>query len=349
VSAAHTLQKARVSGWVALRNPSFDGPVLMRCKLADEPWIDFELTDDRPDVVAALGQSHGIVAARGGARYLDLPQTGVALPVRIRFEAVGAAADAGTYALSAEPDLELLETFAAQPRAMVDLSTEHLRGHGLEFGALHLPLAVHPSCTVEYADQTTDDELRALFPEIVETYGDRIVRVDHCIDLNRDDLSALAPIGFDFFIANGVLEHLANPIGFLARVARIMRPGAILFLSIPDRDYAFDTRRALTPFAHLWAEYEAGTSEVSDEHLVEYLEGRFGFSTQNDPLARQAMFVEHRRHTIHVHVWDDRSFSEFLDRVNAHVPLDLEFVARCGPVAGEGNIVTVLRKLMSAR
>jgi SAM-dependent methyltransferase len=298
----------------------------------------------RPDVMAALRDVHEFVDARGFMHYLDLPSFDAPLPVELEFDVDGLIAHAGTYELSPDADLGLLETFTAAPPVMVALAQEHLRGRGLEFGALHSPLQVDASCEMTYADHYLNDELYEVFPEIEEQYRDQMVDVDLRVDLNHSDLSDLEPLDFDFFVANGVMEHLTNPVAFLANVARIMRPGAMLYLAVPDRNYAFDSRRDVTPFEHFWDEYERGVTEVTDDHFVDYLQG-LGVEIPVDTAAREALFAEQRRHTIHVHVWDEGSFAEFLRLAEERVPLSLERVGGCGPREGQGNLIAVLRKV----
>ena len=344
VVTAHTLQRARVSGWIGLRAPVANArKVIVRIKLGDGPWEEHPAVDDRPDVVAALAEAQGFVAARGFMRYVDLPPIDQPLALQLEFEVDGQLAHSGMYEVSPDADLGLLDTFTAAPPPMGQLARAHLRGRGLEFGALHSPLAVDPSCEMTYADHYLNEELYEIFPEIEQDYRDQMVQVDLRVDLNSSDLSDLESHGFDFFVANGVMEHLANPLAFLANVARIMRPGAMLYIAVPDRDYAFDSRRAVTSFEHLWDEYERAVTDVSDDHFVDYL-GGVGVHIPDDPVAREALLDEHRRHTIHVHVWDEGSFAEFLRLAIERVPLGLELVDGCGPREGEGNLIAVLRK-----
>jgi SAM-dependent methyltransferase len=341
---AHTLQRARFSAWVGLRAPMANARrVVLRVKVGDGPWEEHPIADPRPDVLAALQEAHAYVDARGITHYVDLPPIDRPLPVQLEFDVDGLVADAGTFELSPDADLGLLETFSAVPPPMVRLAHEHLRGRGLEFGALHSPLAVDSSCEMTYADHFLNEELYEVFPEIEQHYREQMVDVTMRVDLNHDDLSSLRGEQFDFFVANGVMEHLANPLAFLAHVTRIMRPGAVLFVAVPDRDYAFDSRRDVTTWDHYWDHYERGVTDVDDDHIVDYVTG-VGTPIPEDASARAEFFEEQRRHTIHVHVWDERSFREFLDRANEQVPLGVELVGWSGPREGEGNLIAVLRK-----
>jgi hypothetical protein len=57
-------------------------------------------------------------------------------------------------------------------------------------------------------------------------------------------LGAQAP--FDFIIASHVVEHLPDPIGFLADCEALLAPGGVLSLALPDSRYCFDCFRPLT-------------------------------------------------------------------------------------------------------
>ncbi|MFN8026215.1 MAG: class I SAM-dependent methyltransferase [Acidimicrobiia bacterium] len=310
----------------------------------------YPVVADRPDVVEALRGIYGIEAARGFHLYLDLDELEpFTEPIPLRMEVVvdGAVARLDGFELSPFADLDLLETFSAVPQVMVDFAREHLHGRGLEFGALHSPLQVGPDCEMTYADHFLNEELYEVFPEIEEHVRDQMVDVELKVDLNTSDLTELVARDFDFFVANGVMEHLANPTQFLANVARVMRPGATLYVAVPDRNYAFDSRREITPFEHHWRDYECGVTEVEDDHIVDYLVG-VGKEIPDDPEARAELIEEFRRHTVHAHVWDEESFAAFLRTADERVPLGLDLVAFAGPREAEGNIIAVLRKRAGA-
>jgi SAM-dependent methyltransferase len=75
----------------------------------------------------------------------------------------------------------------------------------------------------------------------------------------------------DYVIASHVLEHVANPIAALAEWYRVLRPGGVIYLIIPDRRYTWDRHRALTPVAHFLADYEAGTTAADPTHIEDFV------------------------------------------------------------------------------
>jgi SAM-dependent methyltransferase len=85
-------------------------------------------------------------------------------------------------------------------------------GHGV-FGAQ----LMKRGCQVSFAD-----EENLLLPEISKAPF-------HRINLDRDDLMALGQ--YDLVICSNVLEHLANPTGFLEAAHKILAPEGKLYLS----------------------------------------------------------------------------------------------------------------------
>ena len=228
-----------------------------------------------------------------------------------------------------------IDTYEPDSAVKRALARRWLHGRGLEFGALHQPLAVDPSqATVAYADRWTRDEAIQLFPELASEFAEdltaAIVDPTYRIDLDTDDLSSVAAEHFDFFVANDVLEHLANPIRFLKSVSDVMTPGSRLFLSIPDRHFTHDVDRQATPRRHLWQEYREGVTTVDDSHIVDHLHGEHQ-EIPTAPDERRACFDEQRRRSFHVHVWDDASFSRLLRQANRRLSLNLEILDHAGP------------------
>ncbi len=126
------------------------------------------------------------------------------------------------------------------------LAQRHLFGTGSEFGALHQPLEVDRSkCQVVYADRLDKATALAKFPELRSIAGD-IVEPEIIIDLEADELATLRDREFDFIVANHMIEHLVNPIRWLQSIAFAMKPGALLYLAVPDKERTFDVNRELT-------------------------------------------------------------------------------------------------------
>lgn len=169
-----------------------------------------------------------------------------------------------------------------------------------------------------------------------DTSGDRVehgrssqfVVPDVIADLNTDRLGAFGDQSQDFAIASHVLEHLADPIGMLDEIHRVLRPGALALVFLPDRRRTRDRFRSATPLAHLVAEHAAHVTEVSDEHLVEFLRDR-GVPVARSGAARARTLQAFRDQSIHVHCWDAQEFTEVILWGIGHLGHQWEFVDGC--------------------
>jgi SAM-dependent methyltransferase len=95
------------------------------------------------------------------------------------------------------------------------------------------------------------------------TYADETNHLDECLDhsrfvqfkIGRDDLRALGE--FDLVLFSNVLEHIADPRGFIGSVSKILRPGGLLYLSwtnwlSPWGGHDFSPFHYLGPRLGLW-------------------------------------------------------------------------------------------------
>ncbi len=341
----HNGRLVRFRGWITSPNGR---PTVVRVHVPGEPPRDVAPSIDRPDVVEAIAGEFGTLDPRVGFDfYVDLPRRRPwrRAPGAIELELTDGESSIPnmTYRVE-ERSHDYLETYDGDSAAKRELAARWLHGRGLEFGALHQPLHVDPTrASVQYADQLSREQLLETFPEVATRWGDAVVDPDFLVDLNRDDLGVFEVEQFDFFVANDVIEHLANPIRFLTAVYAVMKPRARLFLSVPDLRFTEDARRRPTRRAHLWREYRAGVTDVDDRHLHRFFEG-MNQPVPKDPEERAALFDEHRRRSIHVHAWTEDTFDRLLRDVCERIPLHLDVVARSSPFETAGSIVYVLER-----
>jgi SAM-dependent methyltransferase len=188
------------------------------------------------------------------------------------------------------------------------LLARHLVGSGIEVGPGQHPFPLSlPGVHVQYVDRWRAHESAELFPQLAAQ--GTFAEPDLIANFNTDRLAPVADNSQDFVIASHVLEHLAEPIGFLAEIHRVLRPGGVSLILLPDRHRTNDRGRDPTPLPHLVAEYEAGVDEISDAHLLEWLEHR-GKRIGNTPDEQGQTFDRYRRRSIHVHCWDAPEFLE---------------------------------------
>lgn len=202
-----------------------------------------------------------------------------------------------------------------------DVARRYLRGSGLEIGALHLPLRVPPQVRVRYVDRLRADELRQRYPE----YADRWIVDPEVID-DAGELGSVDDGSQDFVIANHVLEHMENPIGALENWLRVVRPGGVLYLAVPDKRETFDAQRPSTPIDHLRRDHAEGPEWSRSQHYEEY--ARLAERVPEDGVPARAEVLEREHVDIHFHVWTLPELVGFLFSLD--LPLDTELVQANG-------------------
>ena len=203
----------------------------------------------------------------------------------------------------------------------------HVHGDGIEVGPGQHPFPLPPATRLRYVDRWRPDDARARFPEL----GDApLLMPDVLVDLDRDRLAPIAGASCDVVICSHVIEHLAEPIGFLADVHRTLRVGGHLVLMIPDRRRTFDAARDPTPLAHLVAEHAAGVTQVDDDHLVDFLTragaGAAFLGVPDEAGERGRWFTWHRERSIHAHCWSEDEFPAVIAHTIGSLGLEWELV-----------------------
>ena len=161
------------------------------------------------------------------------------------------------------------------------------------------------------------------------------IREPDIID-DAETLRSLANASVDFVIANHVLEHLEDPIAALTAFARVLRPSGVVFLTLPDARYSFDSPRERTTVEHLMRDHDVGPETTRFDHYAEwarYIDG----TSEKDVDDRVAAYArDDARH--HFHVWELDGFLELIRR------LDLPFYLELGQ-CGVEEFAVVLRRL----
>ena len=215
------------------------------------------------------------------------------------------------------------------PRRRQLLARRYLKGQGIEIGALHRPLRLPPSVSVQYVDIASREENIRKFPELAPS---DIVEVNYIDD--GFTLSVIPENSQDFLIANHVLEHSPNPIQVLKNWCRTLRPGGRLFITIPIAEKCFDQGRPVTSLEHLVDDYnlyntvsdkgaQQKIQEKNRDHLREWImiSERAILSKRDDgykkpsaeELERRLEQMDTKNSEIHFHTFSLESYSRLLD------------------------------------
>jgi SAM-dependent methyltransferase len=211
-----------------------------------------------------------------------------------------------------------------------------LHGTGLEIGALHQPLAVHPGIEVKYVDRMSVDDLRRQYGEL---NGLPLVSPDIIDD--GETLSQVGAASQDFVIASHFLEHCQDPVGTLRHFIRVLQPGGVVFLVIPDKLFTFDKDRPSTTLDHLIRDHEEGPAWSRRAHYLEWAE-KVDRAQPGEAALERARFLMDINYSIHFHVWTKCEALQML--LAANEKYDLGFNLRCFVDNGDEGIY-VLEKV----
>lgn len=125
---------------------------------------------------------------------------------------------------------------------------------GLEIGPLASPRVRKDEGPVRYVDHASAAELKEKYAtdQGMRDRLDEIVDVDYVLGESTTISMAVADDApFDYVIASHVVEYIPDTVGWLDDLTRVLRPGGILSLVIPDKRYCFDINRSLTEISDL--------------------------------------------------------------------------------------------------
>jgi len=140
------------------------------------------------------------------------------------------------------------------------IACRHIRGEGLEIGALHTPLPVPKGAVVRYVDLFSQEDNAERFPELAQ---EEIVEPDLVED--GFDLRSIPSCSQDFVIASHVLEHSPDPIQVLLNWSRVIRAGGTLYVIVPIAEACFDAGRKETDLDHLIEDHALSAASECDQ------------------------------------------------------------------------------------
>ena len=129
----------------------------------------------------------------------------------------------------------------------------------------------------------------SMLVDIVNNFSDkRSYKVDYQADAHH--LPGITGASLDYVCASHVLEHLTDPIKAILEWARILKPGGLIWLRIPDKRKTFDRTRDNTRLSHLIEDYENNVPVDDPTHIEDCNKNSTPPRNENHPY-------------IHNHVW----------------------------------------------
>lgn len=240
---------------------------------------------------------------------------------------------------------------------------QYLAGDGVEVGALHNPLDLsgQPITRIRYVDRYDLEGLRKHYPELSDW---DIMPVDIVDD--GQVLGTVPDASLDFVIANNMIEHTDDPLGTISNWLAKLRPGGVVYLTVPDKRIGWDEHRPLTPLMHMVEDYrvDAQTRKARNyEHFADwttYMTGEYDPQTQQNfegatPEETEANVKAHIQHlidtdySIHFHVFTYQTFLEMLEYARDELDFPLEILDKGKPVPESWESIFILQKTDSPR
>lgn len=213
----------------------------------------------------------------------------------------------------------------------------HLRGQGLEIGALQDPMPLPKGARARYVDIATTAELRRIHSWKARRH---LVEVDVVDD--GETLATVADRSQDFVAANHFFEHCEDPIGTLRNLLRVVRTGGVVYLSVPDQRHMFDRDRPATTLEHLERDHANGPAGSRHGHYEEVV--RLGIKVQGETaIAAKVAELEAQDFRIHFHCWSQTQFLQLLTSLQTRPGYPRFDIAEF--VANEREMVVVLKRM----
>jgi predicted SAM-dependent methyltransferase len=191
--------------------------------------------------------------------------------------------------------------------------SKKLNGLGLEIGPLHRPMVTHKGMEVHYVDRCSVADLREHYPELREF---SLVE-PHILD-DAESLSQISDSTYDFLIAAHVIEHMKNPLYSLKQWCRVIKPGGLIYMIVPDKRITFDKRRVRTTVSHIVLDYLSPSKERDYEHYLDYAIHVHNITNPNDAIKEADRLIE-TDYSIHFHVFMPEDVVSLLNWFNSNV------------------------------
>lgn len=216
------------------------------------------------------------------------------------------------------------------------LANKYLKGSGIEIGPAEHPLAVPHWAKVKYVDEISTQDLIKLYPYLKDH---SLVNIDVVDD--GQSLKKFKNNSQDFIIANHFLEHVIDPIKTINNFYRVLKPGGIIYMAVPDKRFTFDRHRPTTPISRLKAYYKNPVKAENGKwsmflESAELIEGK-----QGPEIKKRAQELYDQKFSIHFNVWSQHDLLDLLLYIIREYKLDLDFAT---VVKNQHEIIFILQK-----
>lgn len=179
--------------------------------------------------------------------------------------------DAGNHVLDKRALVERqdLPRLVKQRRAFLHRTLDIEVSRTMEIGALNTPTVRPDECDTDFLDWFSTEELRVKHATNRTVNTNDIVHVDHVVKGKKIHLAT--EDRYDLVLASHVLEHIPDPISWLAELESLVGEGGRLFLSVPDRRFTFDYFRTESDAVDVVRAFEEELERPSSYQIAKHL------------------------------------------------------------------------------
>lgn len=193
---------------------------------------------------------------------------------------------------------------------------ELCKGIGIEIGALYKPLPL--DACVLHVDRFSTEALKKSYRNDPNVPLDQIRQVQ--VAWNDGSYPFFDDNAFDFVVNSHVLEHVFNPGRQIQEWLRIIKPGGILYMIVPDKNYCFDRRRSVTSVDHLMKEYFDDVNKITLDHYQDFMINTNGEDGHYRDISEKSIMACYQaQSSIHVHTFTPDSLQLFINELLPHL------------------------------
>lgn len=206
---------------------------------------------------------------------------------------------------------------------------------------------------VKYVDHASTEELRSKYA-IGHSANVELSKIRDVDIIWNKRLAAIAGAGYAYCLASHVIEHVANPVGWLIEIAEVLKPGGRLNLAVPEKTRTFDHLRTPSTAAAMLEAYKRNLTRPSFAQIFDHIANVIPLGTQQldqSGAAKEAFKAANRIEAsgeyadAHCHVWTWESFKECWSVIDAIGIVPLTLVTLTPPFSNWNEfIVSFVRK-----
>jgi SAM-dependent methyltransferase len=199
--------------------------------------------------------------------------------------------------------------------------------------------------------------IKPLYVDCFREFGNQPVRADY---YGHASFLPFRDNSLDYVVACHVLEHVANPVAAFAEWYRVLRPGGIIYLVVPDRRFNWDHPRPLTSVEHMLDDFSRGITACDETHIDGFAYGvdwaSFSPSTPAEDVPMRQKELAKGMHeaaargeeiNIHFHVFEPLNLLALIDKLGSWPATRLSWTvidtAERFPAGASNGFLTVIQ------